>query len=77
MITHRPSIFKPTKPSVFIIGCFAEMCYITVILLLVILLCCEQTVSSRWTITDMQVGEMQWLGKLNHCLQITVLVSPQ
>lgn len=53
----------PGKPFVFFMGWFVVICYITIILLLVKLLCWEQTVSSRWTITDMQVGEMQWLGK--------------
>lgn len=53
------------------------VCCITVAPLLVILLRLEQAVSSRWTITDMQVGEIQWLHKLNHCLQISVLVSPR
>lgn len=53
------------------------VCCITVAPLLVILLCLEQAVSSRWTITDMQVGEIQWLHKLNHCLQISVLVAPR
>lgn len=67
----------PGKHCVFFMGWFAVMCYITIVLLLVILLCLEQTVSSRWTITGVQVGEIQWLGKLNHCLQISVLVSPR